>query len=105
MTLAISKEERKQAGVYIIRSTVSNDTYIGSASNMARRFSLHKFALGKNGYKHTKPKAFKQYLKQHRLSTLHMQLIEVITDKDQRRARELELIQQLKPSLNCRTTY
>jgi len=91
----IPKQHRNKGGVYILRSTVTDDSYIGATGNLRIRATAH---YGKSNLSSRKKIA--KYLSVYGTETLSMELLAVINDRVKRMKRERYLIKKLQPTLN-----
>lgn len=97
MTFHIPDNLKYESGVYILRSTVTDDTYIGSTYNFLDRFINHLAASRKGYPAHTKLRA---YITQHGAETLRFECLEHCPTTYKARQREGIHIRTLQPSLN-----
>ena len=95
MKLNIPKENLIKGGVYIINSTISNDSYIGSTGNFKRRYWQHIFDF--NGKK--RKGLLTDFVNKNGHDCLIMRVL-LICDNNTKKDTEYELIQKLNPSLN-----
>lgn len=95
MENCIPKTKRLKGGIYIIKSTVTVDTYIGQTYHFNCRHFSHHCGFGSSG-----PPLLRQYVKKYGAKTLYMELLEVCNSAKRRRSREWYYIRKLRPTLN-----
>ncbi len=91
------KELNKESGVYVIKSLISEDCYIGSTSDLYERFHRHKYRINtnhKNGIK--KLKTFSDEVGINNLEFVVLEFCE----KGKEKITEQKYLDIYKPSLN-----
>jgi len=85
------------SGIYKIANKITKDFYIGSAINLANRFSSHKSKLQRN--MHESPILQNVYNK-YGLENLSFETIEIITNKNNLIKKEQQYLDELNPKYN-----
>jgi len=98
MIFAVSNRYKNRGGVYFIRSTITNDLYIGQTKCFAARFDIHSNALRKN--RHPDSDLLADYAKKYGYETLVFSIYKVDDDRTGAYYTEQALIKKLKPSMN-----
>lgn len=99
MKFNIPKECSHKGGVYIIRSTITNDAYIGATNDFQLRYYQHK-TLSSNGYQYQR----KLYDFIHKnASCLSFEMLKECELLIERKNLENEFILQLSPTLNSKS--
>lgn len=93
----IPKELRKSGGIYILKSLISNDTYIGQTGSFQKRYGIHSGSM-RSG-KINSP-LLRNFIQKHGFNKLAMVVHSVVEDRKERVALEATLLKSLKPSLN-----
>lgn len=96
MKFNIEQENKNRCGVYIIRSTETNDCYEGSTTNLWKRYMAHK-SSAKVGL--TKSK-LGDFFKSNGIDGLYFDCIIYVDERKNLLTLEVMYIEKLKPSLN-----
>jgi len=98
MKFCIPNEFKSSSGVYVIKSTVSDDMYVGCTNNLYRRFCSHRTSM-KNG-NHFAP-ALKKFVNEKGYDVLEFHLYKVCGKSPLARfKKECQAIIELSPTLN-----
>lgn len=95
MDFLIEKQHERSAGIYIIRSKVSADFYIGSTNCFKERYFKHvtQFKRGERG-------KLARFVLRNGLACVQMELLKVVADLTTLRKMEFAEIKKHKPTLN-----
>lgn len=98
MDFLINKLDEKKSGIYIIKSKVSDDSYIGSTKCFRERYIKHLSNLKMN----KRYGKLSDFVDKNGLNTLQMNILIIESNELDLRELEYSMIQKLNPSLNCK---